>query len=129
MRICLDTSAYSNFRRSQPEIVDILSRAEWIGMPVVTLGELLLGFRRGTSWSINNDVLQEFLEHRRVEILPIDREVAEIYAEIYADRLQVGNPIPVNDIWIAATSAGFGSTLVTYDQHFRSISRIATIIL
>lgn len=129
MRVCLDTSAYSNFFRGKPEIVDVLSRSEWVGLPSIVLGELEVGFRLGNQRLRNSEVLDDFLGDRRVEVLSTNRQIAEIYADILVDQLRTGNPLPTNDIWIAATSAGYGSTLVTYDQHFRSISRIATIIL
>lgn len=129
MRVCLDTSAYSNFRRAQADVVRIVSSAEWIGIPAIAIGELELGFRRGAQRTMNSDALQEFINHDRVEVLSVNRQIAEIYADIFEDRLHVGNPLPINDIWIAATSAGYGSTLVTFDDHFRSISRIASIVL
>lgn len=42
-RICLDTSAYSNFQRGQFGAVDVIDTADWIGMPSTTLGELWRG--------------------------------------------------------------------------------------
>jgi len=37
MRICLDTSAYSHFKRSDPQVVDLIDRADWLGVPVDVL--------------------------------------------------------------------------------------------
>ncbi|MCY4095955.1 MAG: type II toxin-antitoxin system VapC family toxin [Gammaproteobacteria bacterium] len=129
MRICLDTSAYSNAFRGKPEMVEILSSSEWIGLPSIVIGELEVGFRLGNQRVRNIEKLDDFLGDRRVEVLSTNQEIAEIYADILVDQLRQGNPLPTNDIWIAATSAGYGSTLVTYDSHFRNISRIATVIL
>ena len=39
-RICLDTSAYSHFRRGEPRVVEYLDRADWIGVPSIVVGEL-----------------------------------------------------------------------------------------
>ena len=54
---CLDTSAYSNFRRGNEEVAALLDRAELVGVPTVALGELRTGFllggrrqRNQTSW-------------------------------------------------------------------------------
>ena len=110
-------------------MVDVLSRSEWIGLPSIVIGELEVGFRLGSQRLRNIEILDDFLSDRRVEVLSTNREIAEIYAEIFVDQSRLGNPRPTNDIWIAATSAGYGSTLVTYDNHFRNISRIATVIL
>ena len=129
MRICLDTSAYSHFRRSRPAAVQLISTSEWVGIPAIVLGELNLGFLRGTQQVANNLALQHFLRNDRVEVLPLNFEVATSYAEIFSELLQVGKPIPTNDVWIAATCAVFGATLVTYDQHFQHIARIAKIVL
>ena len=129
MRICLDTSAYSNFRRSIPEIVEVVSSAEWIGLSAVVVGELESGFRRGNQRVRNRDLLGEFVYHARVEVLPINWEIAEVYADIHDELLSKGNPIPTNDIWIAASSVGYGSTLVTFDKHFQRISSLGVITL
>ncbi len=40
MRLCLDSSAYSHFKRGDPHVVDLIDRADWLGMPVIVLGEL-----------------------------------------------------------------------------------------
>ena len=68
------------------KISDILDRAEWIGVPVIVIGELYAGFVR------------------------------------------TGRPIPVNDIWIAATCARAGATLLTWDAHFRLIPRCGSLV-
>jgi predicted nucleic acid-binding protein len=47
-RICLDTSAYSHFKRGHPPAVDLIDRAAWIGMSSVVMGELGVGFLLGT---------------------------------------------------------------------------------
>jgi tRNA(fMet)-specific endonuclease VapC len=33
-------------------------------------------------------------------------------------------PLPINDVWIAAHALETGSTLVTYDNHFKKIAGI-----
>ena len=60
-RICLDTSAYSNFRRGEPGAVEHLDRAAWIGVPSVVVGELSAGFLLGRRAHENFDALGEFL--------------------------------------------------------------------
>ena len=77
-RLCLDTSAYSNFRRGEPRVVDHMDRAEWIGVPSVVVGELCAGFLLGTRADENRRELGTFLDHRVVEILPITEDVAHL---------------------------------------------------
>jgi predicted nucleic acid-binding protein len=46
-RYCLDTSAYSHFKRGHPPVVDVIDRADWIGVPSIVVGELWVGFLLG----------------------------------------------------------------------------------
>ena len=128
-RYCLDTVAYSHFKRGETRIAELLDRAVWVGVPVVVLGELFAGFEQGSHKSKNLAELDEFLSAPAVEVLPVDRDVAETFGEIVADLRRQGRPIPTNDIWIAAACARAGATLITWDLHFRSISRVSSLIL
>ena len=128
-RLCLDTSAYSNFRRGEPRVVDHMDRAEWIGVPSVVVGELCAGFLLGTRADENFRELGEFLDHPVVEILAMTEDVAHIYAEIVVDLRLRGRPLPTNDIWIAATAARTGASILTYDGHFRDITRVGALVL
>ena len=47
MRICLDTSGYSAFKRGHEGAIELVRRSSAIVMPVTVLGELFAGFRRG----------------------------------------------------------------------------------
>lgn len=128
-RLCLDTSAYSNFRRGEPRVVEHLDRAEWVGIPSVVVGELWAGFLLGERTGKNISELDEFLDHAAVEILSVDADVAHIYGEIFADLRSKGRPLPTNDIWIAAAAARAGATVLTFDEHFREIARVGSLIL
>ena len=129
MRICIDTSAFTNFWRGQHEAKDIIDRADWIGIPSVVIGELEAGFVLGKRYDDNKSFLDRFVAHPIVQILDITYQVAEIYGEIFAQQRLAGKPIPANDLWIAAVTAQAGATLLTYDKHFSLISRIGTICL
>jgi predicted nucleic acid-binding protein len=128
-RYCLDTSAYSHFKRGDQQVVQIIEGAEWIGMPTIVVGELRVGFLLGGRRSANEDELREFLSKPVVEILGVDSEVTRHYAEIFVDLRRAGRPLPTNDIWIAAVAARHGSLVLSYDEHFKAISRVGTIIL
>ena len=125
---CIDTVAYSHFKRGEERIADILDRASWIGIPVIVIGELCAGFPQGNRYQTNVAEPDEFLPLRVVGVLQVDRQIAEIFGEIVADLKRRGRPIPVNDIWIAATCARHDATLLTWDAHFREIPRIGSLI-
>jgi len=128
-RFCLDTSAYSQFKRGEPQVVELLDSAEWIGVPSIVIGELWLGFLQGERLERNVRELNEFLDNPVVHELVIDRDVGQIYGEIVVALRRTGTPLPTNDIWIAAAAARSGAAVLTYDSHFASIQRTGPIVL
>ena len=128
-RFCLDTSAYSHFKRGDPGVVELLDSAEWIGVPSVVIGELWLGFLQGERLERNVSELNEFLANPVVHELVIDRDVGQVCGEIVVALRRSGTPLPTNDIWIAATAARSGATVLTYDSHFASIQRTGSVVL
>ena len=128
-RVCLDTSAYSNFRRGEARAVQAVDDAEWVGVPAIVLGELWAGFLLGTRTERNVAELQTFLRHPVVEPISVDDEVARIYGEIVVDLRGSGTPIPTNDVWVAACAARTGAAVLTFDAHFRNIARIDSMVI
>lgn len=125
---CLDTSAYSNFRRGHDELVALMDRADWIGIPTVTMGELRSGFLLGDQRERNEAELDEFLTHPVVTALEVDAEASRHYAGIVADLRRAGTPLPTNDVWIAATAVRHGAAVLTCDQHFERIARVGAVL-
>ncbi len=129
MRYCLDTSAYSYFKRGDPEVVDLIDRADWLGVPTIVLGELAVGFRQGDRRAANEVELERFLANPAVDVLPVSRDMADLYADIVLDLKRAGTPLPANDIWIATVAVRHGAVVLSYDQHFRAIARVGSTIL
>lgn len=128
-RYILDTSAYSHFMRGDSEVVDLIDAAHWIGVPAVVLGELWAGFLLGRRFDENDRQLREFLSSPVVFEIDITAEVSRAYADIVIALREAGTPLPVNDIWVAATAVVSGASVLTYDGHFRQIRRTAAIVL
>jgi tRNA(fMet)-specific endonuclease VapC len=128
-RFCLDTSAYSHFKRGDRRVVELIDGAEWLGMPTIVLGELRAGFLLGGRPAANEDELREFLLTPIVEVLGVDAEVSRHYAEIVVDLRRAGTPITTNDIWIAAIAAREGALVLSFDVHFKAISRVGSVIM
>jgi len=126
---CLDTSAYSNFRRGNEGVATLLDQAELVGVSTVALGELRTGFLLGGKRQRNEMELDAFLDSSVVEVLPVDSETSRHYAEIVAELRRAGTPVPTNDIWIAATAARNGTTVLTCDDHFEHIARVGSIVV
>ena len=128
-RICLDTSAYSHFKRGHVPCAKLVVAAGTVFVPTVVLGELLTGFRLGRNPEKNEQELRNFLASPAVEVIDVDHEVASIYADIVADLRAAGTPIPTNDIWIASCAVREGANVLTYDGHFKRIHRAGTRVL
>jgi predicted nucleic acid-binding protein len=109
--------------------VEIIDGADWLGLPSGVIGELWVGFLGGKRPRRNSEELGEFLADPVVEELVVDREVGRIFAEILRGLRVAGTPLPANDIWVAATAARAGATILTYDSHFEAIRRVGSMIL
>ena len=127
--ILIDTNFYVAFKRDQPAAVAFLRQVEYIGISTVVLGELLAGFRCGNREPENRRELDLFLDSPRVEILGIDEETSDFYAEVFRALKGKGRPIPSNDLWIAATSLRHGLALATFDEHFRYIDGLLLAVI
>lgn len=55
------------------------------------------------------------------EFVQATKTAARHYGEIKAQLRRKGNPIPENDIWIAATAMEHDPTVLTGDKHFEII--------
>ncbi|HEX3361822.1 MAG TPA: type II toxin-antitoxin system VapC family toxin [Solirubrobacterales bacterium] len=126
---CVDTSAYSNFRRGNEEVAALLDRAEMVGVPTIALGELRTGFLLGRKRERNEAELTTFLDNPVVRVLQVDAEVSRLYAEIVVDLRKAGTPVPTNDIWIAAIAARNGTAVLTCDEHFERIARVGAVVV
>lgn len=127
MRVCLDTSGYSAFKRGHEGAIDVLQQAERIVLPAVVVGELLAGFRMGSRGPVNRRELNAFLASPRVRVAPLAAETAQRYAEIVAYLREHGAPIPTNDIWIAASAMEWGLRLLTTDAHFDRLPQVSVL--
>ncbi len=125
-RILLDTSGYSTLIRGLEEAARLVRQAYEIHFTPVVLGELHVGFERGSKQKSNLQDLERFLSSPRVQIDAIDPETSKRYAAIFDDLRRRGTPVPVNDIWIAASAMQHGLTVVTADIHFLSIPQVVT---
>lgn len=118
-KILLDTNAYSRLiNLSDRNVLEAIEEAETVFISTIVLGELLSGFKLGSKEKANRELLKRLLEKSTVEIVLINKETSEIYADIINILAKNGKPIPTNDVWIAASTIENGAVLVTYDTHF-----------
>jgi tRNA(fMet)-specific endonuclease VapC len=124
MKILLDTNAYSGFMNGNQKILDYIIESEIVYISTVMLGELFAGFRGGKKYSDNIEELKLFLLKDGIRTIDVTIETSEIFGEIKSELSKKGKMIPLNDIWIAAHTIETGSKLLTYDAHFKNITRL-----
>jgi predicted nucleic acid-binding protein len=107
-------------------VLDVLRRSETVAVSAVVLGELYSGFRAGNRWAENTAQLAQFLSKPSVRVLNVTEETALRYAEVDVYLRKKGQPIPRNDVWIAAVALEHGLQLLTLDVHFREIPLLLT---
>jgi tRNA(fMet)-specific endonuclease VapC len=119
--ILLDTNAYVAFKCGVREAVEVIRHAPLIGINSVVLGELLAGFAVGSREAANVEELKRFIGSPRVRLFFLDDVTASHYAGVYRDLRRVGQPIPTNDMWIAATALQHQLAVMSFDGHFRTV--------
>ena len=119
--ILLDTNAYTAFMLGAAEVIEVIAHADKLFLTPIVLGELLGGFAAGTREPKNRAELARFLDSPRVEVLVVTAQTADSYALVYAGLRRKGQPIPTNDLWIAASALEHGAALLTRDAHFSHI--------
>ncbi|MBI2895172.1 MAG: PIN domain-containing protein [Deltaproteobacteria bacterium] len=77
----------------------------------------------------NESELLEFLADPTVNVLEVDDAASRVYAEMVVALRKAGAPLPTNDVWIAAVAAREGASVLTYDEHFEAITRVAARLL
>lgn len=104
-----------------PEIDEIL-------VSVITLGELTLGVRLALDAATRARRLAtlSYVEST-FEPLPIDAEVARVWATVVASLQAIGRGAPVNDSWIAAVALARGLAVVTQDDDYDAMPGLRVI--
>ena len=85
------------------------------------LGELLGGFAAGMREAKNRGELARLLDSPRVEVVPETAQTADSYALVCSGLRRKGQPIPINDLWIAASALEHGAAQLPRDAHFGQI--------
>ena len=83
------------------------------------------GFMAGRRAVDNEKRLAWFLSQAGVSTLGIDPPVSHRYAAVHRALRARGEPIPTNDLWIAALALEHGLVLYTRDAHFSKVAGLA----
>ncbi len=115
----LDTNIVIALFANESALIDQLQLAEEIFIPSIVLGELYYGAHKSSRVKENFARLDDFA--RSNAILNCDIDIARQYGTVKDKLRQQGQPIPENDIWIAAIALHHDLTLVTRDLHFQEV--------
>ena len=117
--VVVDTSALIDFLERRGHLADSLRPFDRLVIPAVVDAEFRAGLDPDTRSGRGRAVLlDELLCDPSVEFAPAGRAESAKYAQLYRYLKRNGTPIPLHDIWIAATALETGARLVSYDSHF-----------
>ena len=122
----LDTNALSAWAEGDPAVEASLRSASQLVVPSIVLGEYYFGIRQSPHRHRYEDWLRRYLP--LAEIATVIQATADAYADIRLELKRRGNPIPPNDVWIAALARQHVLPVLSNDAHFdvvEGIERIA----
>ena len=134
MAIALDTSALAELERSLDRQEPPVSLGdEAVIIPAIVWAEALIGARLAGS-AQRAARRRAHLEAIRLqtEIEAFTPEIAEYYADIYAELSQAGALIPQNDIAVAATCRSIGCGVLVGpndEEHFRRVQNLEVYVI
>ena len=118
----VDTNVLITFLERGSRVADALGRFDKLLVPAAVDAEFRAGLDLATRAGRRRaQVLDGFLGESSVAFVSVDRDVSSKYAMLYRVLKRQGTPIPVNDIWIAASALVLNVPLCTFDQHFRNV--------
>lgn len=120
--LLLDSCAViAHFKRSK-FVLNILQQAGGLYLPLAAYGELYYGALKAGKSQERFGELNEFMQI--VTLLSPNQYTAQIYGDIRLSLALKGQPIPENDLWIAATARQYAMAVLTSDAHFKRIECI-----
>ncbi|MDI6890638.1 MAG: type II toxin-antitoxin system VapC family toxin [Thermodesulfovibrionales bacterium] len=121
-RYLLDTNIIIAIFAEDPMVHERLVNAAEVFVPCIAIGELYFGAYKSVKIQENIVRIDEFALNNTV--LSCNTETAKRYGDIKNRLKDKGQPIPENDIWIAAIAQQYILTLVTKDAHFDAIENL-----
>ncbi len=115
----VDANAYIALAAGEREVLSLVGQASAVYLPSIVLGELLFGAEKSGRPERNRDLALSFAA--KCESLDVTPAVAARYATVRMALRRKGQPIPENDLWIAALCLEAAVPLLTRDEHFAAV--------
>ena len=121
----LDTNALSAWAEGVPAAGAALRSASRLVVPGIVLGEYYFGIRQSRHRRRYEGWLRRCLP--LTDIAVVTHATAGVYADIRLELKRAGNPIPINDAWIAALARQHALPVLSNDAHFDAVPGIERI--
>lgn len=121
----LDTNALSAWAEGLATVEASFRSADRLVVPSVVLGEYYFGIRQSRHRSRYEEWLRRYLP--LAEIAAVTSATADTYADIRLELKRLGNPIPLNDAWIAALARQHSLPVLSNDTHFDVVDGVRRI--
>jgi len=121
-QVLLDTNVLIRFLRGDEPLSDRIVSANAVVVHPVVYSEFMNGVNPKTAKGTGaRKSLEAFLDAPAVDSVPVTTYTSIYYTKIYQHLKALGEMIPQNDIWIAASALEHGFELLTHDGHFNRI--------
>lgn len=118
----IDTNVLITFlEKGGKDLATSLSAYDEIVLTPTILGEYRAGIGPDKRGRASEAALNEFLSQDSVRTVEMTTKTAIFYAKVYRALKDAGKPIPVNDIWIAASALEHAVEFCSFDAHFSAI--------
>jgi predicted nucleic acid-binding protein len=127
VRGLLDTSVF--IATESGRVIEVERLPDEAAMSVVTMAELHAGVlaARDTATRVRRMATVDALRH--VEVLPVDADAAQVWAQLRVQLSEQGRRINVNDLWVAATAVSRGLPVYTQDDDLAAVEAMAGLVV
>src|SRR5215207_7725242 len=115
----LDANAAVALLEREVAIREVISQADVVYLCSIVIGELYYGAEKSDRVEANMKRVEAIVVV--YPVLNCDEITAVYYGRVKNMLRMKGQPIPSNDMWIAATAIQHNLTLLTRDQHFNNV--------
>ncbi len=123
-RYLLDTNIVIALFAQDPSVQKHITKAREIFIPSKVIGELFFGAFKSSRPKENITRIENFAAANTILVCGSGTGTGKEYGRIKHLLLKKGNPIPENDIWIAAIAIEHDLSLVPRDDHFKNIEEL-----
>ena len=124
MKAAIDTCSYLDFSRGNMVLAMRLEGCDELYVPFIVAAELRCGFCLAKTPEREASLFSAFLTRPGVAVLYADSDTPRHYADLWLQLRRAGQPIPQNDLWIAALAVQHGLVLFTQDRHFDVVAQL-----